>query len=350
MLMVIRVRVAPKVRRALDTLNVNGDPGASRTHNLFLRTELLYPLSYRTKYIIYYTTYTKPCSWYNMLMHKVKSLIYIILFLLVTAGMGVSVYFSIADEKNADYVVETSVPFTPFEFYENREIVGVDVDIVNRVAAKLGKTIQIKNVEFDVIVDNVEAGRIADAGAAGITITPAREAKVNFTIPYYTSVQYVIYNKNTPPSLRDDHVVWGALAGSTLGSQIGSTGYLSVENEIKDGVLAGTGTTIKGIDSHQLAADAINAHIIDYAIADELVAQFIIEKNPDLGALPLYYVGETREDDYPVEESYAIAVNRDKTELLDAFNAVLTEMLEEGPDGKTEIDRLVLKYMGLYDE
>ena len=29
--MVIRVRVAPKVRRALDTLNVNGDPGASRT-------------------------------------------------------------------------------------------------------------------------------------------------------------------------------------------------------------------------------------------------------------------------------------------------------------------------------
>ena len=27
---------------------VYGDPGASRTHNLLLRTELLYPLSYRT--------------------------------------------------------------------------------------------------------------------------------------------------------------------------------------------------------------------------------------------------------------------------------------------------------------
>ncbi len=283
-------------------------------------------------------------------MHKVKSLVFIILFLLVTAGMGVSVYFSIAGEKKADYVVETSVPFTPFEFYENREIVGVDVDIVNRVAEKLDKKIQIKNVEFDVIIDNVEAGKIADAGAAGITVTPAREEKVNFTIPYYTSVQYVIFSKDMPPSLRDDHVVWDALAGATLGSQIGSTGYLFVEDEIENGVLAGTNTTVKGIDSHQLAADAITAHIIDYAIADELVAQFIVEKNPGLMALPLYYTGETRGNDRPVEESYAIAVNRDRPELLDAFNEVLSEMLVEDADGKTEIDKLVLKYMGLFNE
>ena len=247
-------------------------------------------------------------------------------------------------------MVETSVPFTPFEFYENREIVGVDVDIVNRVAEKMNKTIQIKNVEFDVIIDNVEAGKIADAGAAGITITPAREEKVNFTIPYYTSVQYVIYNKDMPPSLRDDHVVWESLAGTTLGSQIGSTGYLFVEDEIENGVLAGTGTAIKGIDSHQLAADAISAHIIDYAIADELVARFIVEKNPELMALPLYYSGETREDDYPVEESYAIAVNRDKGDLLEAFNEVLSEMLTEDDEGKTEVDRLVLKYTGFSDE
>ena len=283
-------------------------------------------------------------------MHKVKSTIFIIIFLLITAGMGISVWWSIDGEKGADYVVETNVPFAPFEYYKNRQIVGVDVDIVNRVAEKLDKTIQVKNVEFDVIIDNVEAGKIADAGAAGLTITPARADKVNFTIPYYNSVQYVIYNKNVPPSLRDDHVVWEALADAKLGSQIGSTGYLFVEDEIENGVLAGTGTTIKGIDSHQLAADAILAHIIDYAVADELAAKFIIDKNPDLDALPLYYSGKTREEDYPVEESYAIAVNKDKTELLGAFNEVLAEMMIPDVDGKTEIDKLVLKHMGLIDE
>lgn len=283
-------------------------------------------------------------------MHKVKSVIFFIIFLLVTVGMGVSVYYSIEGNAEADYVVETNAFFAPFEYYDNRQIVGVDVEIVNRVAEKLNKKIQLQNVEFDVIIDNVEAGKIADAGAAGLTITPAREEKVNFTIPYYTSVQYVIFNRNMPPSLRDDHVVWEALAGFKLGSQIGSTGYIFVEDEIENGVLADTGTTIKGIDSHQLAADAINAHIIDFAIADELAAKFIVEKNPELEALPLYYSGPTREEDYPVEEAYAIAVNKERGELLEAFNIVLAEMLTEDEDGQTEIDRLVLKYMGLVDE
>lgn len=264
--------------------------------------------------------------------------------------MGASVFFSIRGDQEADYIVETNVPFAPFEFYENRQIVGVDVDIINRVAKKMNKNIQIKNVEFDVIIDNVEAGRIADAGAAGLTITPAREEKVNFTIPYYTSVQYVIFDRNLPPSLRDNHVVWEALAGHTLGSQIGSTGYLFVDDEIENGVLSGTGTTIKGIDSHQLAADAIKSHIVDFAVADELVAKFLVEKNPEFDALPLYYSGPTREEDYPVEESYAIAVNKDRTELLEAFNEVLAEMLDQDEQGQTEIDRLVIKYMGLENE
>lgn len=283
-------------------------------------------------------------------MVKVKRILGLIVFILVTIGMGVSVWWSIRGEKEADYVVETNAFFAPFEFYENRQIVGVDVDIVNHVAEKMGKTIQLKNVEFDVIIDNVEAGKIADAGAAGLTITPARAEKVNFTIPYYSSVQYVIFNREMPPSLRDDHIVWEALSGHKLGSQIGSTGYIFVDDEIENGVLSGTGTTIKGIDSHQLAADAILAHIIDYAIADELAAKFIVEKNPGLDALPLYYSGATREEDYPVEESYAIAVNKDRDELLEAFNEVLTEMLEKDDEGMSEIDHLVLKYMGLTDE
>lgn len=283
-------------------------------------------------------------------MSKVKHVLIIVAFLLVTAGMGLSVWWTIQDETDYDYVVETNVPFAPFEFYENREIVGVDIDIINHVAEKTNKKIQVKNVEFDVIIDNVETGKIADAGAAGLTITPARAEKVNFTIPYYNSVQYVIYNRETPPSLRGDHVVWEALAGSRLGSQIGSTGYLFIDDEISEGVLAETGTTLKGIDSHQLAADAVLAHIVDYAIADELAARFIIDSNPELDALPLYYSGPTREEDYPVEEAYAIAVNKNRTELLEAFNKVLEEMLVEDENGRSEIDRLVLKHMGLSNE
>jgi polar amino acid transport system substrate-binding protein len=247
-------------------------------------------------------------------------------------------------------VVQTNAFFAPFEFYKDRKIVGVDIEIINRTAKKLNKTIQITNVEFDTIVDNVEAGKIADAGAAGLTITPAREKKVNFTIPYYTSVQYVIYNSSHSPAARNGHLVWENLAGAKIGSQTGSTGYMFASDEIENGALTGTGAEIKGMDSHQIAADAILANIIDYAIADELAAKFIIEKNPGLLALPLYYMGDLVDEDYPVEESYAIAVNKERTELLAAFNDVLGEMLKKDESGLSTVDRLVLKYMGLSDE
>lgn len=266
--------------------------------------------------------------------------------IILAAIAGVVALFIINANKKADYIVETNAFFAPFEFYEGREIKGVDVEIINRVAEKMNKKIDIKDVEFDVIIDNVEAGKIADAGAAGLTITPARSEKVNFSVPYYTSVQYVIFDKTRAPEIRDGHIVWNALAGSKLGSQTGSTGYLFASDEVDSGVLAGTSTEVKGFDSHQLAADAIGAHIIDYAIADELPAKMIVSKNSNLEALPLYYMGATIAEDEPAEESYAIAVNKEKTELLQAFNEVLADMLTKDADGKSEIDRLVLKYMG----
>lgn len=270
--------------------------------------------------------------------------------LLAVAIVGVMTYFFVQSIETYDYIVETNAFFAPFEYYDNRKIVGVDVEIINRVAEKLNAKIEIKNVEFDLIIDNVASGVLADAGAAGLTITPARAEKVDFTIPYYTSVQYVIFAKDAAPETRDGHVVWEALAGKTLGSQMGSTGYLFMSDEADNGILKNTGAKVKGFDSHQLAADAIGAHIIDYAIADELAAQFVVEKNPNLAALPLYYSGETVDEDYPVEESYAIAVNKQQVGLLNTFNEVLAEMLEVGEDGKSEIDRLILKYMGFNDE
>lgn len=269
---------------------------------------------------------------------------------LIILMIGVSTYFFVKNLEVYDYIVETNAFFAPFEFYDNREIVGVDVEIINRVAERLNKKIEIKNVEFDVIIDNVADGIIADAGAAGLTITPAREAKVDFSVPYYTSVQYVIYRKDAEPEMSDGHILWNTLAGKTLGSQMGSTGYLFMSDEAESGVLAGTETVVKGFDSHQLAADAIGAHMIDYAIADELAANFIVSKNSTLAAAPLYYAGEDGEPDYPAEESYAIAVNKKRPELLAAFNEVIEEMIAKDPKGISQMDRLIIKYMGLSEE
>ena len=257
--------------------------------------------------------------------------------------------------KEETIIVHTNAFFAPFEYYEGTEIVGVDVEIMNKVGEKLGKKIEFVNVEFSAIIDNVKDGVVCDAGAAGITITDARKEKVDFSTPYYTSVQYVIFKADdatiaTKTGANGEYIVWEALAGKKLGTQTDTTGWIYTDGEINakadndygyDGVLYGTNTELKTYDNAQLAADAIGANMIDAVIIDELPAQFIVSKNSQYKCVPLFYSGATDAEDAPVEEQYAICVTKGNTALLDAINVVLDEMMKSG-----EVEKLVMQHMG----
>ena len=262
--------------------------------------------------------------------------------------------------KQDKIIVHTNAFFAPFEYYDGTDIVGVDVEIMKLVAEKMNKDVEFINVEFSAIIDNVKAGEVCDAGAAGITVTKERQEKVDFSIPYYTSVQYVIFSKNdesivTKTVNGKEYIVWEALAGKKLGTQTDTTGWIYTDGEINatadndygyDGVLYGTNTTLVNFDNAQLAADAIGANQIDAVIVDELPAQYITKNNADLKCVPLYYSGDTDAEDAPVEEQYAICVTKGNDELLKAINEVLTDLMKKGDDGKSEIEKMVMKHMG----
>ena len=212
-----------------------------------------------------------------------------IIAIVLAALMLVSCAVMMASCSGEDeIIVQTNAFFAPFEYYEGNEIVGVDVEIMNMVGEKMGKKITFKNVEFSAIIDNVAAGKVCDAGAAGITITDERKEKVDFSIPYYTSVQYVIFAADdttvaTKKVGDTEYIVWEALAGKKIGTQTDTTGWIYTDGEINateadedygyDGVLYGTNTELQTYDNAQLAADAITANAIDVVIIDELPAQ-----------------------------------------------------------------------------
>ena len=285
---------------------------------------------------------------------------FLAIILAVMMLVGTTVIFSSCG--NDEIIVQTNAFFAPFEYYEGTEIMGVDVDIMALVGEKLNKKVTFTNVEFSAIIDNVAAGKVCDCGAAGITITDERKEKVDFSIPYYTSVQYVIYAENNPAintrKTADgvDYIVWETLAGMTIGTQTDTTGWIYTDGEINaqesndygyDGVLYNTNTTNKNFDNAQLAADGIESNLVDVVIIDQLPAEYIVAKNSGLKCAPLYYSGDTQANDAPVEEQYAICVTKGNDELLNAINDVLTDLMVKDADGKTEIDKLLMKHMNL---
>ena len=258
--------------------------------------------------------------------------------------------------------VQTNAYFAPFEYYDGTKIVGVDVEIMEMVGEKLNKEIVWQDGDFGIIIDTVKEGKLADCGAAGLTITDERKEKVDFSDPYYTSIQYVILPADSDVATKTtdgvEYIVWEALAGKTIATQTDTTGWIYTDGEInatKDndygyaGVLYGTDTKHVEMDSANVAAETLGL-TIDAVIVDELPAKYIVANSAkDFKCYPLYYSGEEGQADSPVEEQYAIAVTKGNTELLDAINEVLATLLVKGEDGKTEIEKMVMTHMGMND-
>lgn len=95
------------------------------------------------------------------------------------------------DRSNGTLTMATNVGFPPYEFYENGVATGIDVDLAQAIADKLGMELVITDVEFDSIIISVQSGK-ADIGVAGMTVTEDRLKNIDFSEPYTTAKQVII--------------------------------------------------------------------------------------------------------------------------------------------------------------
>ena len=275
-----------------------------------------------------------------------KKLIVILLAVLMVAMSVVG----LAACDNDAIVVYTEAGFAPFEYMSKGKIVGVDVEIMNKVGEKLGKKVKFKNVNFDTIIDAVSQGKKCQVGAAGISITPERQEKVDFSNEYYTATLYVIYKSSDAASYEattTDNVTgiyWDSLAGKTIAVQTGTTADLFLGDELGEGgVLDGTNAKDKQFTDLATAVESVSKGYSDVLIIDELPAQQLIKNNSSLKCAPLYYQGGEGEADEAAVDVYAICVTKGQDELLAAINEVIAELGVEG------IQKLVNKHLGIED-
>lgn len=212
-------------------------------------------------------------------------------------------------------VMVTEAGFTPYEYYENGEIVGIDVDIAKEIAKELGKELVIKDIAFDSIINEVRTGK-ADIGAAGISYSDKRAKKVDFSINYSVSKQVVIVkNDSFINSIKD-------INDKKIAVQLGSVADTYVTENYKNAEIVRQKKYLAAIEDLKVGK-------VDLVVMDELPAKEIIEKNSDIKILD----GELTSD------SYGMIVKKGNTELLETVNKVLNRLSSDG-----SIDNFIIKH------
>ncbi|MBR1634972.1 MAG: transporter substrate-binding domain-containing protein [Lachnospiraceae bacterium] len=247
--------------------------------------------------------------------------------ILVACG-GSSTGSSEADDSSAEtteadagsgekLVMATNATFPPYEYVEGGEYEGIDVEIAGKIAEKLGRELEIQDVEFDSIIGGVQSGKY-DMGMAGMTVTEERKQSVNFTDSYASGIQSIIVPEGSAIATVDD------LSSDTrIGVQQGTTGDIYATDDYGDGA----------VTAYKNGADAVQALLtdkIDCVIIDNEPAKSFVEANEGLTILDTSYA----------EEDYAICISKDNEDLLTEINDALSELKADGT-----IDEIIGKYI-----
>lgn len=224
-----------------------------------------------------------------------KILILIVITIIFITGCG---------KKDNQLVMVTEAGFAPYEYYENGEIVGVDVDIAKEIAKYLGKELVIKDVSFDSIINEVKSGK-SDFGAAGISYTEERAKEVDFTIDYSISKQVIIVKEGIN---KIDN-----LDNKRIALQLGSVADSYVTKNYKN-------AKVIRQKKYLAAIEDLKNDKVDLVIMDELPAKEILKNNPGLVIL----------NQELFTDKYGMVVRKGNDELLKAINKVLSDLIADG--------------------
>lgn len=238
----------------------------------------------------------------------------IIIFLFTVPACKSTYPNSLSDTPNIDLikakgkiVMLTNSEFPPFEYIGHAgKIEGIDVDVANEIAKDLGVDLEIIDMNFDFLIDSIKSNK-GDFVAAGLTITPERQEQVLFSIQYVTSSQYMIIKKGS--SLTPDN-----LKNSTIAVQEATKGDFYATDDLEcENILRFNGAVE--------ASQALISGKCDAVILDELPARSIVDANYNV--VDIFPTALT-------SESYAFAIQSNKTDLCNAINNTLNRLISEG--------------------
>ena len=214
----------------------------------------------------------------------------------------------------------TNAYFQPYEYYEGEKIIGIDAEIAEAIAKKLGMKLEIKDMAFDSIISAVNAGDV-DFGMAGMTVTEKRLLEVDFSISYASGVQSIIVKDGSPITKYEDLAAEGATY--KIGTQLGTTGDIYCGDEFG-------ADRVTSYATGNEAVVALLAGDVDCVIIDNEPAKAFVNANAGLMILETAYA----------EEDYAICVKKGNAELLEKIDTAIKALIADGT-----VDSIIDKYI-----
>lgn len=219
--------------------------------------------------------------------------------------------------------IGTSAEYEPFEYMEDGEYKGFDLELAQAIADDLGFELKIENVDFDTIVPGVASGTKYDMGIAAITATPEREKEVGFTDSYYMDDQAIVTMADNTEITGDNYADALNAEGVKIAVQSGSTAEAFAKENFPNAELVPFKNATDCFAAVQ--SSQANALVTNRSVAAQLVATS--------------FSNEQVIKQISTGEEYAIAVNKDNTALLDALNDSIAKLTEDGT-----VDELMTKY------
>ncbi len=209
-------------------------------------------------------------------------------------------------------IMSTNAKFPPYEMVaDNGSFEGIDVEIAQKIADKLGLELVVDDMGFDAALQAAQQGK-SDMVMAGVTVSDERKAVMDFSDSYANGVQVVIVKNGSAIKTIDD------LKGKMIGTQKGTTGYIYCSDTEKN-----DGFGEDHVTAYDDGASAIQALVngqVDAVVIDNAPAKEYVKANAGLTILSTEYKNE----------DYAIGVKKGNTALLTAVNAALKELIADG--------------------
>ncbi len=147
----------------------------------------------------------------------------------VTAGAG-ELQRKLAAESTIEQIARRGVIrvgmdiFVPWAMKNRKgELIGFEIDVARQLAKDMGVKVEFVPTRWSGIIPALIAGKF-DVIIGGMSVTPQRNLKINFTNPYYYSSQGLLANRKKAGdfTLRDFNS-----PGVTIAARLGSTAALA---------------------------------------------------------------------------------------------------------------------------